>query len=85
MKKKFFSFLLLFVILIGLSACGKKSKVEEVIEKFNNCKTVKSYKDYGYEMNASFKNDVYLMIGSLVSLNIVIKLYQILRTSIKKM
>ena len=58
MKKKVLSFLLLVVIVVGVTACGKKnSKLDDISKKINNCETVKSSKEYGYEIVASSTKD----------------------------
>ena len=57
MKKKILGVLLLLVFAVALTACGKKVTLNDVIEKFNNCDTVKSFKEYGYDMVAEATKD----------------------------
>ena len=64
MKKKILV-LLLAVFVLGLTACGKKVTLDEIVEKFNNCDTVKTYKEYGFDISASANKDA-ITITSVV-------------------
>ena len=57
MKKKILGLILITVFIIGVTGCGKNSKLEEIAKKINNCESVKNYKEYGYEIKASSKKD----------------------------
>ena len=57
MKKKLFKILLLLVIAVSVTACGNNKKLVEIAKKINNCATVKSYKEYGYDIKATAKKD----------------------------
>lgn len=57
MKKRTLSILFLLVFVICLTGCGKKSKLDEIVKKFNDSETVKSYKDYGFDLKASATKD----------------------------
>ena len=57
MKKKILSVILIFIIIIGFTGCGSNSKLVEIAKKINNCESVKSYKEYGYEIKATTKNN----------------------------
>ena len=57
MKKKILSIILLLVFVMIVTACGSNSKLDEIVKKFNNSETVKTYKDYGYDLKASSTND----------------------------
>lgn len=51
--KKLLSILMLLIVSLGVTACGKTNKLDKIVNKFNNCDTVKSYRDYGFNMTAS--------------------------------
>ena len=63
--KKILSFILIFVFVIGLTACKNDSQIDKVIKKFNNSETVKSYKEYGYEVKAEKSKNI-LKITTIV-------------------
>ena len=65
MKKKILGVLLLLAIALSITACGKNSALDGIIKKFNNCETVKEYKDYGYTIKASSAKDT-LTISSTI-------------------
>lgn len=65
MKKKILSILLLLVFVMGVTACRKNNRLDKIVKKFNNCETVKSYKDYGYDLKASSTKDK-LVISSTI-------------------
>ena len=68
MKKKILGVLLLLVFVIGVTACGGNSSLDKIVKKFNNCETVKSYKEYGYELIATSTKDT-LTISSKMDEN----------------
>ena len=53
MNKKILGIILLLVLVMCTTACGNKSKLNKIVDNFNNSETVKSYKEYGYKINAS--------------------------------
>ena len=53
MIKKILSILLLLTVAISVVACGKKNPLDNIVKKFNNCETVKQYKEYDYVLKAS--------------------------------
>ena len=57
MKKKILSILLLLVLVVCITACGENGPLDKIVKKFNNCETVKTYKDYGYDLKASATKD----------------------------
>ena len=64
MKKKILSILLLVVLVIALTACGKNNKLNEIEKKFNNSETVKTYKGYGYNLKATSTKDTLTISSS---------------------
>ena len=66
MKRKILSILLLLVLVLNVTACGNKKKLNEIINKFNESETVKTYKEYGYEMTAALTDDK-ITITSVIS------------------
>lgn len=63
MGKKILIIIMCFLVV----GCGvKNSRLVEIADKFNNCKSVKSYKEYGYDIKASVKKDT-LIISSKVN------------------
>ena len=57
MKKRLLSLVLLLAIIVGVTACGSNNKLDEIAKKINNCESVKDYKEYGYEINATTTKD----------------------------
>ena len=57
MNKKILGIILLLVLVMCTTACGNKSKLNKIVDNFNNSETVKSYKEYGYKINASSSKD----------------------------
>ncbi|MBR1413121.1 MAG: hypothetical protein IJ574_00425 [Bacilli bacterium] len=57
MRKRILSIILLLVLVVSVTACGSKKDLAEIAKKFNDSETVKTYKDYGYELNASATKD----------------------------
>ena len=53
MKKKILSILLLIVLAMSVTACGSNRTLNSIVKEFNDCETVKTYKDYGYKLKAS--------------------------------
>ena len=67
MKKKI---LLLVIVLLCVAvvvflAFGNKPGLNNIAENINNCETVKSYKEYGYEIKASTTNDTLTIISTM--------------------
>ena len=56
--KKIISLLVLFMLVFFVSGCGKKVTLNDIADKFNNSSTVKTYKEYGFDMTASVKDNV---------------------------
>ena len=65
MKKKILSILLLLFLVIGTTACKKKNTLDNIVEKFNNCETVKTYKEYGYDIKASSTKDTLTITSNI--------------------
>lgn len=59
MKKKYLVGLLVLVMCFTLFGCGKKNnpELDKIAKKFNNSETVKSYKEYDYDIKAIVKGD----------------------------
>lgn len=56
MKKRVLNILLVLIIIMGITACGN-DKLSDITKKINNCETVKTYKEYGYDIKASSSKD----------------------------
>ena len=59
MKKKYLIGILALVLCFVLIGCGKKdeSELDKIAKIFNNSATAKTYKEYGYEINAKVKGN----------------------------
>ena len=71
MKKKYLLFVLIITICVTLFGCGKKEEItlETIAKKFNNCETVKTYKGYGYKINASVNNNELVIVSEIGDTN----------------
>lgn len=49
------------VVLFIILGCGGNNKLDKIVEKFNNCETVKTYKEYGYDLLASKSKDTLIV------------------------
>ena len=59
MKKLLYAVVLLALV-VGIAGCGSKTTkvtLADIAEKFNNSKTIKSYKEFGYEITATANNN----------------------------
>ena len=58
-KKCLKGLLLSAIMCFAITGCGKLKIItlDEIVEKFNNSETVKQYKEYGFEMKASAKDN----------------------------
>ena len=56
-KKKILSLALLLVVIISATGCGNNSKLDDIVNKINNCKSVKDYKEYDYDIKATSSKD----------------------------
>ena len=57
MKKKILGMLALIALVVGLTGCGEKVTLDQIVEKFNNSETVNLYKTYGIDINAKALKD----------------------------
>ena len=57
MKRKILNIIGLLLIVLCVTACGTNSKLSKIAKYFNESDTVKSYKEYGYELKATAKKD----------------------------
>lgn len=65
MKKKILSIVLFLVIITFVTGCGSNSKLNEIAKNINNSDSVKSYKEYGYEINATAAKDTLLITSKM--------------------
>ena len=68
MKKKILGLIVVTILIVCITGCGKNSKLEEIAKNINNCESVKKYKEYGYEIKAFSKKDT-LIITSKIDKN----------------
>lgn len=68
MKKKILKIAFIFLVIIGITGCGSNNKLNKIAETFNNCETVKTYKQYGYDLVANSTKDT-LTISSTMGEN----------------
>ncbi|MBR2828167.1 MAG: hypothetical protein IKE70_02930 [Bacilli bacterium] len=57
MKNKIFNFLLLFALLICVTACGKTTTIDKIVKNINNSTLAKSYKENGCRFLATSTSD----------------------------
>ena len=65
MKKKILSILLLLALVVGITGCGKKVELKDIVKKINNCETVKTYESYDYKVVASESDDKLTISGTM--------------------
>ncbi len=74
MKKKIIAVAIILVIMIGVTGCSKNNtKLEEIAKSINNCKTVKSYKEYNYDLKASVSKDTLTITTKMNDTNSKVK------------
>ena len=65
MKNRLFSLVIIILSVFFLTGCGENSKLNDIVDKFNSSKFVKSYADMGYNINATAHyEEITVMINS---------------------
>ncbi len=65
MKKRILSLVVLLVLIIGVTGCGSNSKLDDIAKKINDCKSVKNYKEYGYDIKVTTSKDTLTIISKM--------------------
>ncbi len=57
MKRKILNIIGLLLIALCVTACGNNKKLTDIAKYFNESDTAKTYKEYGYDLKATVKED----------------------------
>ncbi len=57
MKRKILNIIGILLIAVCVTACGNNNKLKDIAKYFNESDTAKTYKEYGYDLNATVTKD----------------------------
>jgi hypothetical protein len=57
MKRKILNIIGILLIAVCVTACGNNNKLTDIAKYFNESDTAKTYKEYGYDLNATVTKD----------------------------